>query len=600
VADTAVANSVTLTVPALLSITTTGAQLTGAEGETYSVQLEASGGISPYKWSLASGSTLPTSWSLSSSGLLTGPAPTAVQVGTYDLTFNVADAGTATALTASAPLALTVNPTTNGANTSHLSGTYVCSLSGYFDKDGARWAALTSFQADGAGNFAAGVIDENSRDFTSALTGTLSGKYSVGTDNSGLVTTTATWSTGTTATSSWAIALNDLAGPTASVFRMVESDDAGASPSGQHGEAVCEHATTSAFAASTISGHSFIFNATGETAAGIPQRHVGILSAANGQLTGVFDGANLGDTAPENYTLTGTYTAPDPTTGRFTETRISTDTASNVQYNGQDVLYIYDANNIYRLQTVGNGGMQVGALDEQTASSYAAANIFSGPFVSNGQGYEITSKSNSGNTSFLEQGTADGAGNLTVNQSYQDVNGTYSNGAENGITTSVTFDATNPGRATFTPPGGGFGYLYFYAKNTASELIFNPTNGYLEAGNVANQTQTTFTDAALAGNYLHASQAILEPTEYIIGGEFDLDDAGNVTGSLTTTGENIFTWDVPVTTTYEWDPSAGSTTGAFLIGSGSGTAASCVVVSDVRALCIENATSGAGGYNLQQ
>ena len=598
IADTAVSNSVTLTIPANLAITTTDAQLTAASGTAFSVQLTATGGIAPYNWSLPSSTTLPAGWALSSSGVLTGPAAANNWAGAFDLTVDLADSGTANPLTASAPLVVTVTPTANTAHNSYLSGTWVCSISGYFDSDGARWAALTSFQADGNGNLSAGVIDENSRDFTAALSGTLTGSYSVASDNNGLLTTKTVWSNGTTSTNSFAIALNNLAGPTASVFRMVESDDAGATPSGQHGEAVCELAKTTAFSASTLSGNSFVFSENGETAKGIPQRHVGLLSASNGQLSGIVEGANLADNAPESATLTGTYTVPDPTTGRFTATTVVTNTASGDVTNGQVVFYIYDANDIYRLQTVANGGLQVGTLNKQTATSYTPA-ILNGSFVIQGQGYEIANSSKSGDLSYLDQGTADGVGNLTINQSYQNNGGSYQSGQQNGETTALTFDTSNPGRATFTPADGGFGFLYISSKNQGQELIFNPTNGDLESGVYAGQTQTTFTDAALAGNYLHAPQAILEPTEDIVTGEFDLDASGNVTGNLSTTDENVFYWDLSYSSTYQWDSSAASNTGAFLIGSGS-TEASCVVVSDVRALCIENTSPGARGYNLQQ
>jgi len=598
IADTAVSNSVTLTIPATLKITTTDAQLTTAAGTAFSVQLNATGGITPYSWTLPTTTTLPSGWTLSSTGLLTGPSAASNWSGAFDFTVDLADSGTATPLTASAPLAVTVTPAVSVAHNSYLSGTWVCSINGYFDADGARWAALASFQADGNGNLSAGVIDENSRDFTAPLSGTLTGSYSVDADNNGLLTSNITWNNNTTSTNSFAIALNNFAGPTASIFRMIESDDAGTTPSGQHGEAVCELANTAAFDANTLSGNSFVFSESGETSKGIPQRHVGILSADNGQLSGIIEGANLADNAPESDTLSGTYTAPDANTGRFTATTVVTNSANGAITNGQVVFYIYDANNIYRLQTAANGGLQWGTLNRQTAKSYTSA-ILDGPFVTQGQGYEITDNSKSGDLSYLDQGTADGAGNLTINQSYMNTSGSYQSGQQNGQTAALTFDSSNPGRATFTPSAGGFGFLYVSSKNQGQELIFNPKNGYLESGVIANQTQTTFTDAALAGNYLHAPQAILEPTEYIITGEFALDAAGNVTGSLSTIDANIFYWDLPYSSTYQWDTSAASNTGAFLMGSGS-TEASCVVVSVVRAVCIENTTPGAGGYNLQQ
>jgi hypothetical protein len=110
IADTSKTASVTLTVPAKLTVTTTSSQLSATVGTAFSQQLAASTAISPNKWSLATGSTLPTGWNLSSTGLLTGPAPTAGQAGTFDFTTDVADSGTPTAQTTSAALTLTINP----------------------------------------------------------------------------------------------------------------------------------------------------------------------------------------------------------------------------------------------------------------------------------------------------------------------------------------------------------------------------------------------------------------------------------------------------------------------------------------------------------
>jgi hypothetical protein len=110
IADTSQTGSVTLTVPAQLTVTTTSSQLSANVGTAFSQQLATSAAISPYTWSLATGSTLPTGWNLSSSGLLTGPAPTAGQVGTFNFTADVADSGKPTAMTASAALTVTINP----------------------------------------------------------------------------------------------------------------------------------------------------------------------------------------------------------------------------------------------------------------------------------------------------------------------------------------------------------------------------------------------------------------------------------------------------------------------------------------------------------
>ena len=99
------------------TITTTGALPDAIEGQWYSHALDATGGVSPYTWSLASGS-LPPGLTLDSSGVISGTVPkVAMQsgasasgqaskaVGTFN--FSVATGGGTPAL-ASAPQALSL------------------------------------------------------------------------------------------------------------------------------------------------------------------------------------------------------------------------------------------------------------------------------------------------------------------------------------------------------------------------------------------------------------------------------------------------------------------------------------------------------------
>jgi hypothetical protein len=107
VADATKSFPVTLTVPAAPSIT--NSSLTGANvGVAYSATLTGSGGVSPYKWSVNSG-TLPAWASLNAAtGAITG-TPHAADGTTTNLTFKLTDSGTATALSSTKALSLTVN-----------------------------------------------------------------------------------------------------------------------------------------------------------------------------------------------------------------------------------------------------------------------------------------------------------------------------------------------------------------------------------------------------------------------------------------------------------------------------------------------------------
>jgi RHS repeat-associated protein len=96
--------SITVAPTALLAVTTTS--LTGAtQGVNYSQAVKASGGITPYSWSILSGA-LPAGLSLDpSTGTITG-APTAS--GTLNFTVQVTDSSTPTAQTATQALSIAV------------------------------------------------------------------------------------------------------------------------------------------------------------------------------------------------------------------------------------------------------------------------------------------------------------------------------------------------------------------------------------------------------------------------------------------------------------------------------------------------------------
>ncbi|MGD0732186.1 MAG: putative Ig domain-containing protein, partial [Terracidiphilus sp.] len=109
VANTSESGTISLTIPATLSITSTGGvsgSLAGQVGTAYSVQLSASGGISPYTWTITSGA-LPSCLSMTSGGLITG-TPTASCSGTFTITFQVTDSGTPTSLSATLQLTLVI------------------------------------------------------------------------------------------------------------------------------------------------------------------------------------------------------------------------------------------------------------------------------------------------------------------------------------------------------------------------------------------------------------------------------------------------------------------------------------------------------------
>jgi hypothetical protein len=107
VADNTKAASVQIKVPAKAAIST-ATIAAGSVGTAYNASLAATGGITPYAWTITSG-TLPTGMAMSSSGAITG-TPMAAGAGTSSITFKVSDSGKPNPLTATATLDVTVAP----------------------------------------------------------------------------------------------------------------------------------------------------------------------------------------------------------------------------------------------------------------------------------------------------------------------------------------------------------------------------------------------------------------------------------------------------------------------------------------------------------
>jgi hypothetical protein len=111
--------------PAALAVTTSSLP-DGAAGSAYSQDLSASGGTSPYSWSVTSGS-LPAGLSLASDGTISG---TPASAGTSTFTVQVTDSGNP-AQTATQQLTLTVDPAAGGGTSCQTTATSFISADCY-------------------------------------------------------------------------------------------------------------------------------------------------------------------------------------------------------------------------------------------------------------------------------------------------------------------------------------------------------------------------------------------------------------------------------------------------------------------------------------
>jgi hypothetical protein len=504
------------------------------------------------------------------------------------------------------PVTYTIDavPGPSSANNKYLSGTYVCKFDGFNDGDGSRWTSVSSFKANGAaGTITSGMWDMNSRDLSSAMSGTMTGAYSIGADNNGWMSISSTETSGGSGTHNgqYAIALNNTgSSTTATEFRMVEIDDLGQNQSFQHGTGDCFQATTSVFGTDVFTGNSFVFDSNGENGSGTPQATVGRFVTSGGGVTGgVVDEAKVSDSSVTNTTLTGgSYTTPDATNGRSTLTF----TVSGGSVSSE--VYVIDANRMFMIQTT-DAKAQSGDVRKQQQATYSGTNL-SGPFVLYTQAYD-----GSGYESEIQQGTGNGVvssgiGSATINQSYADESGTYAVGDDTGGPINFTFDSTNPGRTTVSAGSNGSAYMYFFNNNSALMMDFGTNNGgFLETGWLEPQSQTTFTYAAVAGTYLFGGLPQMEPGSNGGVGEFILSSCSSsstscgLTGGVTTGGEGDFSYDQSIGSgTYNWDTTV-TGTGSFLSGTGS-KGLSCMVISATKDVCIFNGDDSPSVAILQQ
>lgn len=594
------------------------------QGSPFSESLNAQGGSgSGYVFSVAVGAgsyqtvsssatLLTDNISVSSSGntLTFSGTPTAVE----NITLNVKVTDSASDNAGPTTYYINVVSAPSGVNNGNLKGTYACLVTGYFDSDGARWTALANIYANGSGTLSSGVFNENSRDLstvsTGGISGTLSGTYAIGSDNNGVMSTTSVLTSGGTGTNSntWAIALNksSVSGTVATEFRMVESDDLGSSPSGQHATGDCYLTTPSAFANSTISGNSFAFGLQGENGGGAPKAFVGQFTASTGSsggtlTSGYMDGMHLGQTGDQGGAMSSTYssyTAPD-SNGRYTLSIApsgATDTSSNQTY----IVYIIDANRMFILETAGDTGLLAGDVRTQQQSSNTAATLLTGSIVAYNQGWEWSGSSVSGYDSSLLQISASNTGTYTgtfyVNASFDDNDGSYQVGGEAGQSVTVTLDSSNPGRATFSG-GSDSDYLYFFSPGNAFYLDLNGSQGFLATGWVNSQSGT-FTNAGVAGTYLLGDLPQLNATEDSSVGEAAVASNGSITANLSQAGINEFSFDQAQTgITYSW---ASTTYGTYTLSGTGGSGNSCMVISATTSVCIDNTSSTADMSLLQQ
>ena len=150
----------------------------------YGLQFSASGGTSPYTFTLATGSTLPSGLNLSASGYVSGTLPTTT--GNINFTVQAQDSSS-TKISGTGTFAIPVSAGPDGSQTSLLSGSYTWYLGGIKDSDGSRLAMVGTITVDGNGNVTSGAFDINTSVGSFMTTGPVTGTYKIGSDWRGIL-----------------------------------------------------------------------------------------------------------------------------------------------------------------------------------------------------------------------------------------------------------------------------------------------------------------------------------------------------------------------------------------------------------------------------
>ena len=282
--------------PGVVHITTTSLP-DGTAGQPYSATLTATGGVTPYAWTITSGKFNTGLILNSSSGAITG---TPAVVGTSNFTVQVADSESPPA-TATAQLSITIHPQGGGGNPGLLSGNYAFYLNGFSFETGA-WTLAGSFISDGLGNITSGVVDGNSiggQPFNS----TVSGTYSIA--SSGLNTLTIQGPSFGPVTFAFVLSSSGNG-------RMIEYDDT--TGQGNRGSGVLRKQDPTAFSLARLSG-GYVFGMTGADSSALRMVNVGVFTLASGNITnGACDVNDGGSYATCRFA--GTLSAINAQTGR--------------------------------------------------------------------------------------------------------------------------------------------------------------------------------------------------------------------------------------------------------------------------------------------
>jgi hypothetical protein len=498
-----------------LAIRTT-ALMDGTVGTAYAAQLVATGGTTPYGWSVTSG-TLPAGLNLgTTTGAISG-IPTAA-AGTYAFTVGITDSSSTTE-TASQALSITLNGSapacSSAGSNSLLVGQYAFSLSGY--NNGGFLTVIGSFTADGAGNITAGEADTNG--VLGAQNGNLvtsASSYSVGSDNRGCATFATPFGTFYTR-----FALGGVSAGVATAGRIIEFDNPGSSAYVAAGQILQQSPT--AFV-TKLTGTYYLKTIGWDSGTSARIACTGLVIASTLRFSFLEqdcndNGAvsNSTNTLTSSNTTLNTYGLAD-TNGRGTGTYLVSGNTTDITYYwiSQSQLFVVNSDSspmysgTWQLQDLPAGKT---AFD-QTAFNGAAIAYSTGVGLA-GAGGDVS----------LAIETADGTSSLTT-QLYRNSAGVWQ--TPNPSTYTCTYSVISVGRVTLTgcianPP---ISYL-----DAATSGLLLGADAAMEVGAFESQT-AGLTNSSLAGTYFVGTSEVVNQGAQAQVGILTLASDGTLTSTI--------------------------------------------------------------------